>query len=64
MGRHAGQPSVFDAIVDDYATQRARELIRQWDEMLASPTMLAERFDLDRWCGAAAEILRELTRDA
>ena len=59
MGRHAAQPATFDAVVDDYVTGRARELVRQFDN--------ADHYPLDGWAawiGAAAEILRELTRDA
>lgn len=66
MGRHEVPASVatFDQAVSDYVTQRARELVRAWDEMLRQPVAIAEEFDLNSWCGAAAEILRELTRDA
>jgi hypothetical protein len=64
MGRHAAEPATYDAIVSDYVTGRARELIRQWDQMEAQPVELQELFDLNTWCGSAVEILRELTRDA
>ena len=60
MGRHAGQPDTFDATVSDYVTTRARDLIRQFDGSLEE----RRRVDWDEWIGAAAEILRELTRDA
>jgi hypothetical protein len=63
MGRHAAEPATYDAIVSDYVTQRARELIRQFDYSLGQPSDLAT-LDLDVWAGQAAEILRELTRDA
>ena len=60
MGRHAGEPGTFDATVSDYVTQRARELIEQAD----TPGGLRDHWDMAAWIGAAAEILRELTRDA
>lgn len=58
MGRHEAPASVatFDQAVSDYVTGRARELIRQIDR--------GERISYPEWIGAAAEILRELTRDA
>ena len=62
-GRHAGEPATFDATVSDYVTQRARDLIHQADTWLDGPPAPAA-FDLHEWIGAAAEILRELTRDA
>lgn len=61
MGRHEAPAAAatFDQVVDDYVTGRARELIRQFDAYMAGgPPLWAG------WCGAAAEILRELTRDA
>lgn len=60
MGRHEAAPATYDAIVSDYVTQRARELIRQADDKAFDygPLSMAE------WIGAAAEILRELSRDA
>jgi len=64
MGRHEAQPATFDAVVSDYVTGRARELVRQFDYMEAQPVELQELFDLNTWCGQAVEILRELTRDA
>ena len=66
MGRHQGPPTVFDAIVDDYATSRAKELVRQFDQFDAQPAELRTAFPMDKdtWMGSAAEILRELTRDA
>jgi hypothetical protein len=60
MGCHAAQPATFDAVVDDYVTGRARELVAEADAM----TTQASRTDMLAWIGAAAEILRELTRDA
>lgn len=60
MGRHAGEPGTFDATVSDYVTQRARDLIRQFDGSLEERC----RVDWDEWIGVAAELLRELTRDA
>jgi hypothetical protein len=60
MGRHAGPPNTLDATVSDYVTGRARELVAEADAM----TTGASRVDLFAWIGAAAEILRELTRDA
>jgi hypothetical protein len=60
MGRHAGPPNTFDAVVSDYVTGRARELAAEADAM----TTGASRVELFAWIGAAAEILRELTRDA
>lgn len=74
-GRHeAGTGDTFDAVVDDYVTGRARELIRQIDELQTRPISWdvtgwsdeAKRraIDINEWVGAAAEILRELTRDA
>ena len=60
IGRHQGEPATLDAIVDDYVTQRARELVRQFEASLDE----RRRVDWDMWIGAAAEILRELTRDA
>ena len=61
MGRHAGAPDTFDATVSDYVTSRARELVRQIDQK-EIPFM--DTYALNVWIGAAAEILRELTRDA
>lgn len=67
-GRHAGEPDTFDATVSDYVTGRARELIRQFDYYTAQPADLASVAAAPEgwaaWIGAAAEILRELTRDA
>jgi hypothetical protein len=63
MGRHQGPPSVFDAIVDDYATSRAKELVRQFDAWISGGANPAP-VELQQWIGSAAEILRELTRDA
>jgi hypothetical protein len=60
MGRHAGPPGTLDATVSDYVTGRARELVAEADAM----TTGASRVELFAWIGAAAEILRELTRDA
>jgi hypothetical protein len=60
MARHAAEPATFDAVVSDYVTGRARELVAEADAM----TTGAGRTDLFAWIGAAAEILRELTRDA
>jgi hypothetical protein len=60
MGRHAAQPATFDAVVSDYVTGRARELTAEADAM----TTGASRVELFAWIGSAAEILRELTRDA
>jgi hypothetical protein len=63
MGRHEGPPDTFDATVSDYVTGRARELVRQADEWMrigASPRTV----EYQVWIGSAAEILRELTRDA
>jgi hypothetical protein len=60
MGRHAAQPATFDAVVDDYVTERARNLIREAD----TPGALTDHLDAAEWIGAATEILRELTRDA
>ena len=59
MGRHA-EPSTFDATVNDYVIGRAKELVRQFD----MPWELADPYDRAAWMGVAAEILRELTRDA
>jgi hypothetical protein len=61
MGRHAAAAATFDAVVDDYVTQRARELVRQIDHGEIPSLELAA---MNEWIGAAAEILRELTRDA
>jgi hypothetical protein len=65
MARHAGAPGTFDATVSDYVTGRARELVRQFDQFDAQPAELRTAFPMDKdtWMGAAAEILRELTRD-
>ena len=64
MGRHAAtgiaQFATLDAIVDDYVTGRARELIAQAE----TPGSLTDIMDAAEWIGAATEILRELTRDA
>jgi hypothetical protein len=60
MGRHAGPSNTLDATVSDYVTGRAKELIAEADAM----TTGASRTDMLAWIGAAAEILRELTRDA
>ena len=60
MGRHAAQPATFDAVVSDYVTGRAKELVAEADAM----TTQASRTDMLAWIGAAAEILRELTRNA
>lgn len=57
MGRHEAAPSILEDIVADYARQRARTLVAQFDAR--QPTV-----DWATWIGAAAEILRELTRDA
>jgi hypothetical protein len=73
MGRHEAPAAkaTFDQVVDDYVTGRARELVREldaWDAMTIDQK--ADAFDRDtafdraRWIGSAAEILRELTRDA
>lgn len=62
-GRHGGPVSTFDAVVSDYVTGRARELIRQADTWMgagANPVPV----ELQAWIGQATEILRELTRDA
>ena len=68
MGRHE-QADTFDAVVSDYVTGRARELVRQVDEFntrVAGPVTSVPLPVVDwyAWIGAAAEILRELTRDA
>jgi hypothetical protein len=60
MGRHVAQPATFDAVVSDYVTGRARELVIEADAM----TTRADPQTVWAWIGAAAEILRELTRDA
>jgi hypothetical protein len=60
MGRHAAQPATFDAVVSDYVTGRARELVIEADAM----TTRADPQTVWAWIGAATEILRELTRDA
>ena len=60
MGRHDAPPATYDAIVSDYVTGRAKELVRQFEASLDE----RRRVDWDEWIGAAAEILRELTRDA
>jgi hypothetical protein len=61
MGRHAGPPNTLDAVVSDYVTGRAKELVRQYDiEMANDPA----GFDWPAWEGHAVEMLRELTRDA
>ena len=62
MGRHEAPAWVatFDQAVSEYVTGRARELIRQFD----AGELDHRDFGVDVWCGAAAEILRELTRDA
>jgi hypothetical protein len=66
MGRHAAQPATFDAVVSDYVTGRAKELVREFDQFDAQPLELRASFPMDKdtWMAAAAEILRELTRDA
>jgi len=66
MGRHAGPPNTLDATVSDYVTGRAKELVRQLDQFTRQPIELQAAFPMDKdtWMGAAAEILRELTRDA
>jgi hypothetical protein len=66
MGRHEAQPATFDAVVSDYVTGRAKELVRQFDIFDAQPAELRTAFplDWDTWAGQAVEILRELTRDA
>ena len=62
MGCHE-QADTFDAVVSDYVTQRARELIRQADKwMTESPDVSTAEWPT--WQGEAVEILRELTRDA
>ena len=67
MGRHEGHDT-FGAIADDYVTGRARELVRQFDQWMAMPAGIGlsdlEIQQRGEWTGAAAEILRELTRDA
>lgn len=62
MGRHEAPASVatFDQAVSDYVTGRARELVREVDEYEAGRATIS----LPAWVGSAAEILRELTRDA
>ena len=60
MGRHESAPGTFDAVVSDYVTQRARELVRQAD----TPGELLEPLAAHAWIGHAAEVLRELTREA
>jgi hypothetical protein len=66
MGRHAAQPATFDAVVSDYVTGRAKELVREFYQFDAQPPELRAAFPMDwqTWCGSAVEILRELTRDA
>jgi hypothetical protein len=66
VGRHEAPPGTFDAVVSDYVTGRARELVRQFDQFDAQPAELRTAFPMDKdtWMGSAAEILRELTRDA
>lgn len=59
MARHAGEPGTLDAIVSDYVTGRARDLIAQAD----TPGSLTDQMDAAEWIGRATEILRELTRD-
>jgi hypothetical protein len=63
MGRHDAPASTLEAIVADYARQRARELIRQFDNSVCGTAADYAALDRDAWIGAAAEILRELTRD-
>ena len=60
MARHAAEPGTLSAVVSDYVTQRARELVRQADALMNGE----EPVNAHAWIGAAAEILRELTRDA
>lgn len=59
MGRHEAPASTFDAVVSDYVTGRARDLIAQAD----TPGSLTDQMDAAEWIGRATEILRELTRD-
>jgi hypothetical protein len=63
MGRHEAQPATFDAVVSDYVTGRARELIAQAETWMGAGAHPAA-VDLQQWIGAATEILKELTRDA
>jgi len=60
MGRHEAAPATFDAVVSDYVTGRARELVRQADQLGAFTDPMVTY----AWIGAATEILRELARDA
>lgn len=74
MGRHEAPASVatFDQAVSDYVTGRAKELVREFDTWKDAPVALGytdqeayqRMVNINAWVGAAAEILRELTRDA
>ena len=64
MGRHEAPPrATVRDIVADYITERAIDLIAEFDRSLDCPPDVTP-FDPGKWCGAAAEVLRELTRDA
>ena len=62
MARHEAPASVLDAVEDSYVIRRGRELVTLFDSWQAMD--LGEKGDWAQWIGAAAEILRELTRDA
>ena len=58
-GRHRA-PATTRSIMSDYVVLRARQLIAQADSRQLSRDAMA----MSEWIGAAAEILRELIRDA
>jgi hypothetical protein len=62
MGRHESTASVLDALEDDHIIRRGRELVTLFDSWQAME--LGSKGDWHAWIGSAAEILRELTRDA
>ena len=65
MGAHE-RTDTFDAVVSDYVTGKARQLLDEFDQFDAQPIELRTAFPMDKdaWIGQAAEILRELTRNA
>jgi hypothetical protein len=62
MGRHEAPASVLDAVESDAVIERGRNLVILFDSWQAMS--LGDMGDWHGWIGSAAEILRELTRDA
>jgi hypothetical protein len=62
MARHEAPASVLDDIESAYVVRRGRELVWLYDSW--ESLELGRRGDWHEWIGSAAEILRELTRDA